>query len=369
MKAKLVLENGLVFEGEGFGISGESAGEIVFNTSVSGYFEVLTDSSYCGQIVTMTYPIIGNYGISFEDYESEKPYLHGLVVKEYFNDYSNWRANETLSDYLKKHNVIGIQGIDTRMLTRIIRDKGSMKSIISTLDMDDDSLKKKILNFNEADMTSNITTKNQYSWSKNGVGSLKNFTEFTNENLYNVVVYDFGIKKSLLNKLLDYKCNLIVIPANTDGADVLALKPDGVFLSNGPCHKPSVTHQVENIKNIIGKKPIFGMCLGHQLLSLALGGEIYKLKFGHRGGNQPVKNLIKNSIEITTQNHGFAVDFKSLRKDIELTHINLNDQTVEGIRHKSLPVFSVQYYPETYPGMRDSDYLFDDFIEFMKKYK
>ena len=367
MKAKLVLENGLVFEGEGFGATGEIVGEIVFNTTLSGYLEVLTDSSYCGQIVTMTYPIIGNYGISFEDYETEKPYLNGLVVKEYFDIYSNWRADESLSDYLKKQKIIGIQGIDTRMLTRVIRDNGSMKSIISTVDMDDKSLKNKILNFNETDLVQKVTTKNQYSWSKNGKGSFKNFDGFTEKNLYNVVVYDFGVKRSFLEKLFDYECNLIVVPANTSSEDVLSLKPDGVFLSNGPGDPSSVIYAIENIKKIVNEKPIFGISLGHQILSLALGGKTYKLKFGHRGGNQPVKNLIKNSIEITTQNHGFAVDFNSFNKEIELTHINLNDQTVEGIRHKSLQLFSVQYYPETSPGSRSSDYLFNDFIEFMKQ--
>jgi carbamoyl-phosphate synthase small subunit len=367
LKAKLVLENGLVFEGEGFGATGESIGEMVFNTSVSGYLEVLTDSSYCGQIATMTYPLIGNYGISFEDYEAEKSYLNGLAVKEYCDAYSNWKANESLSEHLKKQNVVGIQGIDTRMLTRVIRDKGSMKSIISTLDMDDDSLKAKALNFNETDLVQNITTKNQYSWSENGKGSLRSFNEFK-DNLYNVVVYDFGIKRSILKKLFDYRCNLIVVSANTSGEDVLALKPDGIFLSNGPGDPSSVTSRIENIKKIIGQKPIVGICLGHQLLSLALGGKVYKLKFGHRGGNQPVKNLVRNSIEITTQNHGFVVDFNSFKNDIELTHINLNDQTVEGIKHKSLPIFSVQYYPETYPGSRSSDYLFDDFIELMKTF-
>ena len=369
MKAKLVLENGLVFEGEGFGATGESIGEIVFNTSVSGYLEVLTDSSYCGQIVTMTYPLIGNYGISFEDYESEKSYLNGLVVKEYCDAYSNWRANESLSDYLKKQNVIGIQGIDTRMLTRVIRDKGSMKSVISTLDMNDSSLMKKILSFSEKDLVLNVTTKNQYSWSEDGKGSLTSFDEFSNKNLYNVVVYDFGVKKSILKKLFDYKCNLIVVPATASAESILALKPDGIFLSNGPGDPFSVTSRIENIKKIIGRKPIVGICLGHQLLSLALGGKTYKLKFGHRGGNQPVKNLIRNSIEITTQNHGFVTYFNSFKNDIELTHINLNDQTVEGIRHKSLPIFSVQYYPETSSGSRSNDYLFDDFTELMKQHK
>lgn len=375
MKAKLVLENGLVFEGDGFGATGESIGEIVFNTSLSGYFELLTDSSYCGQTVIMTYPVIGNYGISFEDFEAENTFpfskgcLNGLVVKEYFDAYSNWRANESLSEYLKKQNVVGIQGIDTRMLTRIIRDKGSMKSIVSTLDMDDNNLKKKISNFNETNLVEKVTTKNQYSWSQNKIGSLKSFDEFIDKNLYNVVVYDFGVKRSILGKLFDYQCNLIIVPAKTSSEDILALKPDGIFLSNGPGDPSSLTYAIENIKKIIGKKPIFGISLGHQLLSLALGVKTYKLKFGHRGGNQPVKNLITNKIEITTQNHGFATDFKSLTNDVEVTHINLNDKTVEGIKHKSLPVFSVQYYPETYPGPRVSDYLFDDFIELMKKNK
>jgi carbamoyl-phosphate synthase small subunit len=236
------------------------------------------------------------------------------------------------------------------------------------LDTDDDSLKKKILNFNETDLVQKVTVKNQYSRSKNGKSFLKSFDEFTDGNLYNVVVYDFGVKKSILEKLFNYNCNLIVVPANTSSEDVLALKPDGIFLSNGPGDPATATHIIDNIKKLINKKPIFGICLGHQILSLALGGKTYKLKFGHRGGNQPVKNLMRNSIEITTQNHGFAVDFNSFKKDIELTHINLNDQTAEGIKHKSLPIFSVQYYPETFPEPRSSDYLFDDFIELMKQH-
>lgn len=374
MKAKLVLENGLIFDGLSFGAEGETFGEVVFNTSLTGYQEILTDPSYCGQIVTMTYPLIGNYGVNLEDFESERPFVRGFIVKEYFDAYSNWRANESLADYLKRNNIVGIQGIDTRMLTRVIRDEGAMRGIISTIDLDDNSLKEKVLNspkMKGLDLAKEVTTKKFYKWTEksNSPLSLKSNFSVDDSERYHVVVYDYGIKRNILRRLAYYGCNLTVVSANTSWKDVLDLNPDGVFLSNGPGDPEPVTYAIENIKNLIGKKPIFGICLGHQLLGLALGGKTYKLKFGHRGGNHPVKNLITNTIEITSQNHGFAVDLDSFNSDMELTHVNLNDNTVEGFRHKSIPLFSVQYHPEASPGPHDSDYLFHDFIEMMKNTK
>lgn len=374
MKAKLVLENGLIFDGLSFGAEGETFGEVVFNTSLTGYQEILTDPSYCGQIVTMTYPLIGNYGVNLEDFESERPFVRGFIVKEYFDAYSNWRANESLADYLKRNNIVGIQGIDTRMLTRVIRDEGAMRGIISTIDLDNNSLKEKVLNspkMKGLDLAKEVTTKKFYKWTEksNSPLSLKSNFSVDDFERYHVVVYDYGIKRNILRRLAYYGCNLTVVSANTSWKDVLDLNPDGVFLSNGPGDPEPVTYAIENIKNLIGKKPIFGICLGHQLLGLALGGKTYKLKFGHRGGNHPVKNLITNTIEITSQNHGFAVDLDSFNSDMELTHVNLNDNTVEGFRHKSIPLFSVQYHPEASPGPHDSDYLFHDFIEMMKNTK
>ncbi|HEY9187241.1 MAG TPA: glutamine-hydrolyzing carbamoyl-phosphate synthase small subunit [Ignavibacteria bacterium] len=374
MKAKLVLENGLIFDGISFGAEGETFGEVVFNTSLTGYQEILTDPSYCGQIVTMTYPLIGNYGVNLEDFESERPFVRGFIVKEYFDAYSNWRANESLADYLKRNNIVGIQGIDTRMLTRVIRDEGAMRGIISTIDLDNNSLKEKVLNspkMKGLDLAKEVTTRKFYKWTEksNSPLSLKSNFPVDDSEKYHVVVYDYGIKRNILRRLAYYGCNLTVVSANTSWKEVLELNPDGVFLSNGPGDPEPVTYAIENIKNLIGKKPIFGICLGHQLLGLALGGKTYKLKFGHRGGNHPVKNLITNTIEITSQNHGFAVDLESFNSDMELTHVNLNDNTVEGFRHKSIPLFSVQYHPEASPGPHDSDYLFHDFIEMMKNSK
>jgi len=374
LKAKLVLENGLIFDGISFGAEGETFGEVVFNTSLTGYQEILTDPSYCGQIVTMTYPLIGNYGVNLEDFESERPFVRGFIVKEYFDAYSNWRANESLADYLKRNNIVGIQGIDTRMLTRVIRDEGAMRGIISTIDLDNNSLKEKVLNspkMKGLDLAKEVTTRKFYKWTEksNSPLSLKSNFPVDDSEKYHVVVYDYGIKRNILRRLAYYGCNLTVVSANTSWKEVLELNPDGVFLSNGPGDPEPVTYAIENIKNLIGKKPIFGICLGHQLLGLALGGKTYKLKFGHRGGNHPVKNLITNTIEITSQNHGFAVDLDSFNSDMELTHVNLNDNTVEGFRHKSIPLFSVQYHPEASPGPHDSDYLFHDFIEMMKNSK
>ncbi len=375
MKAKLALENGTVFTGESFAATGEVTGETVFNTSITGYQEVLTDPSYAGQIVTMTYPLIGNYGINFQDLESVRPQVAGFVVKEYFDYYSNWRARQSLGDWLKEHRVIAIQGIDTRMLTKMIRTVGAMRGIISTDDLDDQSLIGKARASPQMagqDLAKVVTCREIYHWNKIDETPYRlkpfNVLEEQNGKRFKVVVYDYGVKQNILRRLTLYGCDLTVVPAQYSAEDALNLNPDGIFLSNGPGDPEAVTYAIEIIKKLIGKKPIFGICLGHQLLSLALGGKTYKLKFGHRGANHPVKNLLTSDIEITCQNHGFAVDWDSLdERNIELTHINLNDQTVEGFRHRELPIFCVQYHPEASPGPHDSDYLFANFIALMQR--
>jgi carbamoyl-phosphate synthase small subunit len=373
MKAKLVLENGTIFTGEFFGASGETTGEVVFNTSLTGYQEILTDPSYASQIVTMTYPLIGNYGVNMEDLESVKPQVAGFAVKEYSEFPSNFRSMGSLGDWLLKHNIIGIQGIDTRMLTKMIRSIGAMRGIISTEDLDDESLYIKVIKSPQMtglDLASRVTTHESYKWDNvdKTQFALPLVKPATSRKKWNVVVYDYGVKQNILRRLTSYGCNLTVLPAQTSAEDVLNMKPDGIFLSNGPGDPAAVTYAIKNIKKLVGKKPIFGICLGHQLLALALGGKTFKLKFGHRGGNHPVKNLKTGSIEITSQNHGFAVDPDSLdAKAIEITHENWNDHTNEGFRHRSLPIFSVQYHPEASPGPHDSDYLFAQFIEMMEK--
>jgi carbamoyl-phosphate synthase small subunit len=368
--AKLALENGTVFTGESFGAEGEVLGEVVFNTSMMGYQEILTDPSYCGQIVTMTYPLIGNYGVNVQDVESAKPQVAGFIVKEYFDFFSNWRADESLGSYLKRHSIVAIQGIDTRMLTKIIRTVGAMRGIISTADLDDASLVKKALDsptMAGLDLARAVTCSEKYIWDKTSEGeyALPGRTGSADRR-YKVVVYDYGVKHNILRRLTAFGCDLTVVPASSTAEDILAINPDGIFLSNGPGDPEAVTYAIENIKRLIGKKPIFGICLGHQLLAWSLGGKTYKLKFGHRGANHPVKNLLTSEIEITSQNHGFAVDWSSMDESIvELTHINLNDETVEGFRHRELPISSVQYHPEASPGPHDSDYLFRDFVEMM----
>ncbi len=359
MIAKLALENGTIFTGESFGATGETAGEIVFNTSMIGYQEILTDPSYCGQIVTMTYPHIGNYGINPEDVESSKPQVAGFVVREYSKFYSNFRATESLGDYLKRYNIVGIENIDTRKLTRIIRTTGAMNAVISTAELDDASLVKKAKEFpsmSGLDLAKVVTTKTQYRFATNGIS----------DNKYKVVAYDFGIKTNILRKLHERGCGITLVPANFSAEEVLKLNPDGVFLSNGPGDPAAVTYAIENVKKLIGRKPIFGICLGHQILALAAGAKTFKLKFGHRGANHPVKNLLNETVEVTSHNHGFAVDPDSLPSDYEVTHIDLNDNILEGFRHKTLPVFCVQYHPEASPGPHDSDYLFDDFMSIME---
>ena len=355
-KAILALEDGTIFAGWSFAAEGEKSGEVIFNTSLSGYQEILTDPSYKGQIVIMTYPLIGNYGVNAEDIESAMPHVEGFVVRENSQIASNWRSNSTLGQYLNKHQIIGIEGIDTRMLTRHIRIKGALKGIISTIDLDPKSLVKKAkksLGIEGVDLVKVVSCKNPYVWNDS-------------KSKYHVVAFDYGIKFNSLRNFQHINCKVTVVPADYSAAKVLAMNPDGIFLSNGPADPAAVTYAINNIKKLIGKKPIFGICLGHQLLGLALGGETYKLKFGHHGGNQPVIDLKTKKVAITAQNHGFAVDIESIPKgEVELTHINLNDQTVEGMRHLKLPIFSVQYHPEAGPGPHDANYLFGEFIKMM----
>ncbi|HEY9165572.1 MAG TPA: glutamine-hydrolyzing carbamoyl-phosphate synthase small subunit [Candidatus Kryptonia bacterium] len=359
MIAKLALADGTVFTGQSFGAAGETAGEVVFNTSMIGYQEVLTDPSYCGQIVTMTYPQIGNYGINPEDVESSKPQVAGFVVREYSKFYSNFRATESLGDYLRRNNIVGIEAIDTRKLTRIIRTVGAMNAVISTVDPDDSSLVQKAREFpsmSGLDLAKVVTTKTPYKFSTNGKSGKK----------FRVVAYDYGIKTNILRKLYERGCDVTVVPAGYSAEEVLNDDPDGIFLSNGPGDPAAVTYAISNVRKLIGKKPMFGICLGHQIIALAAGAKTFKMKFGHRGANHPVKNLMNATVEVTSHNHGFAVDPDSLPSDYEVTHIDLNDNILEGYRHKSLPLFCVQYHPEASPGPHDSDYLFDEFMAMME---
>ena len=368
MKAILLLEDGTVFEGTSFGAKGQKCGEVVFNTSMSGYQEILTDPSYNEQIITMTYPLIGNYGTNKADWESRKIFASGFIVKENCEYPSSWRNKDSLSEYLKKNNVVGLEGIDTRKLVKHIRTEGAMKGIISSTDSNIDKLKKKLANYPGLvgrDIVKDVTVKKPYSWDK-GVIDVLNGKKQKPEKKYKVVAFDFGIKQNILRLLCSHGCDVTVVPAKTTTKEVLAQKPDGVFLSNGPGDPAPVSYAIETVKKLLGKVPIFGICLGHQILALALGGKSYKLKFGHRGANHPVKNLKTGKIEITSQNHGFCIDIDSLKdRDVELTHINLNDNTLEGLRCKKLPAFSVQYHPEASPGPHDSAYLFAEFIKLM----
>jgi len=350
----LLLADGRIFEGRSFGYQGETVGEVCFNTGMTGYQEILTDPSYCKQIVTMTSPHIGNYGINEEDIESENIQVAGFVIKEETMTPSNWRSTQSLGEYLKKNKIVGIKEIDTRSLTRHIRDKGAMNGIISSIDLDIQSLDKKLKKFpdmNGLDLAKDVTTQKKYKWPGKG--------------RYKVAVIDFGIKKNILRLLSDAGCELTVFPASIKAEDILSFEPDGVFLSNGPGDPLAVTYGIETVKKLLGKVPLFGICLGHQILALALGASTFKLKFGHRGINHPVRNNEKNTVEITSQNHGFAVDLDSLPPNVISTHINLNDNTSGGIRCTDIPAFSVQYHPESSPGPHDSRYLFNQFIEMM----
>ncbi len=369
MKALIALEDGTIFQGESFTGPGETSGEIVFNTGMSGYQEVLTDPSYKGQIVTMTYPLIGNYGVNEEDMESREIHPTAFLVKEYHSMPSNFRSTGTLADFLKKFNILGIQGIDTRALTRHIRVAGALKGIVSTEDLDAESLiakAKQSPGLIGRDLVREVTCDKAYGWSDNKPAIGSNFSTAASGK-YKVVALDFGLKYNQLRILTDKGCSVQVVPATTSPEDILAMNPDGIFLSNGPGDPAGVEGVVDNIKQLLGQKPIFGICLGHQILGLAYGGSTYKLKFGHRGANQPVKDLSTGKIEITSQNHGFCVDLDSLdTNDVELTHINLNDSSLEGMQHKKFPAFSVQHHPEHAPGPHDSMYLFDRFIDSMK---
>jgi carbamoyl-phosphate synthase small subunit len=372
MKAALALADGRVFYGQAFGASGEISGEVVFNTSMSGYQEILTDPSYRGEIVTMTYPLIGNCGINREDVESSRPHLAGFVVKEACDIPSNWRSEMSLDAYLKKNHIIGLAGIDTRALVRHIRNKGAQTGVLSTVDTDADSLVAKAKaapSIVGQDLVQQVTCEKSYDW-KEGTWSLENGYEHAQGPArFKVVAYDFGIKRNILRNLVNQGCAVTVVPATASAEEVLAMQPDGVFLSNGPGDPEPISYAQENIRKLLGKVPLFGICLGHQLLAIALGGKTYKLKFGHRGGNQPVRRGDGHNVEITSQNHGFAVDASSLQDHALVTHINLNDNTVEGLHHKSLPAFSVQYHPEASPGPHDANYLFGEFITLMDDFK
>jgi len=373
MKAVLALADGKVFCGKALGAIGEVTGEVVFNTSMTGYQEILTDPSYHGEIVTMTYPQIGNYGINLEDVESAKPFLSGLVVKESCPFPSNYRSQMSLDAYLKKNNIVSIEGIDTRALVRHIRTVGAQTGIISSVDTGPESLVEKARQAPSIvgrDLVKEVTCKEPYP-STEGLWALETGYAAASEidSAYKVVAYDFGIKRNILRNLTTLGCAVTVVPATTPAEEVLAMNPDGVFLSNGPGDPEPLHYAQDNIRKLLGKVPVFGICLGHQLLAIAAGGKTYKLKFGHRGGNQPVLDYKRQRVEITSQNHGFAVDEKSLEGQVKVTHINLNDKTVEGIQLLSSPAFSVQYHPEASPGPHDAQYLFERFIEMMDQHK
>jgi carbamoyl-phosphate synthase small subunit len=353
-QARLALEDGTIFVGESFGAEGAAGGEVVFNTGMTGYQEILTDPSYSGQIITMTYPLIGNYGLNRFDYESAHPFARGLVVREHCLNPSNWRCEMSIADFLKQYQIPGICGIDTRALTKRLRTKGAMKGILTTGEITDQELLaqvKALPDLSGQNFVKNATTDRIYTV---GAGSKQ------------VVLIDYGAKGNIIQCLADRGCQVTVVPCDTAADAIMALEPAGIMLSNGPGDPKDVGYAVATVKELIGKLPIFGICLGHQLIGLALGGDTYKLKFGHRGGNHPVKDLISGKVTITSQNHGFAVDPQSLDPDeVMISHRNVNDATVEGLRHKYLPVFSVQYHPEAAPGPRDSEYLFDEFVSFL----
>ena len=351
--AKLLLENGMVFTGKSLGAEGETIGEVCFNTGMTGYQEILTDPSYCGQLVTMTYPHIGNYGVNLKDCESEKIQVSGFIVREENVVPSNFRSTQSLGDYLREQKIVGIQEIDTRSLTRMIRTEGAMNGIISTIDMDETSLHgkvKKAQSMNGLDLVKVVSTDKAYIW-KTGANAK-----------YKIAAIDLGIKHNILRQLSSHGCEITVFPANTSADEIMNYNPRGIFLSNGPGDPAAVTYTIETVKKLLGEKPIFGICLGHQILALALGAQTYKLKFGHRGCNHPVKNLSNNRVEITSQNHGFSVNPNSLTSNVDVTHISLNDNTVEGIFCRDKLAFSVQYHPESSPGPHDSRYLFKKFI-------
>lgn len=360
-KAILMLEDGRSFRGVSFGAEGETFGEMVFNTSMTGYQEILTDPSYAGQIVCMTYPLIGNYGVNEEDVESRHPWVEGFVVREASKLASSWRATETLDSYLSRYKIVGIEHIDTRALVRHIREKGAMRAGISTADTDEASLLERVLAYpvmKDRELASSVTIDGPYTVDPSG------------EPRFHIVCYDFGVKLNSIRKFAEAGCKVTIVPASTPAEEVLALKPDGVFLSNGPGDPAAMKKTVAEVRKIAENElPMFGICLGHQVLGQTFGGDTFKLKFGHRGGNQPIKDLATGKVEITSHNHGFAVDPDSLGPEVEVTHINLNDGTVAGIRHKTLPVFSVQYHPEAAPGPHDAVHHFSRFLELLEDRK
>ncbi len=386
MKAILALADGRCFEGLGFGAEGEAVGEVVFNTSMTGYQEILTDPSYEGQLVAMTYPQIGNVGVNPEDVESRRPYTKGFIVKDYTVTPSSWRAAQPLHEYMQQQGIVGIQGIDTRSLVRHLRDHGSQVGVITTLAGDPGpavARAKSAPGLVGRDLVKSVTCAESYDWNEGkwqlGEGYKQRAVSRPGRRsrkaasfespVFSVVAFDFGIKYNILRNLAESGCRVKVVPATTSAEAVLAMNPDGIFLSNGPGDPDAVPYAKETVRKLIGKKPIFGICLGHQIMGLALGGKTYKLKFGHHGGNQPVMDLTTRKVEITSQNHGFAVDADSLGGAVEVTHLNLNDNTVEGLTHKELPIFSVQYHPESSPGPHDANYLFRRFIDLMAKHR
>ena len=375
MQAILALEDGRIFRGEGYGAKGECYGEVVFNTSLTGYQEIFTDPSYAGQIVVLTNPQVGNYGTNSADNEANKPYIEGLVTREFSPISSSWRSQQVADEYLERFQVPVISEIDTRALVRHLRTYGVMRGVISSIETNTDALVAKarsIRKMDGTDLAKVVSTKARYEWEEDSSDPLPAEEKRVIEprpNLH-VVAYDYGIKKNILRMLSQEGCRVTVVPAETSADDVLAMNPDGVFLSNGPGDPEPVTYAQQNIRKLAGRTPIFGICLGHQLIGLALGGKTYKLKFGHHGGNHPVKQMDSGKVEITAHNHNFAVDPDSINtSEVDLTHIDLNDNTLEGLRHKSMPLFSVQYHPEASPGPHDSNYLFRDFRKMMEEWK